>query len=673
MNKNFIVILLFIISNQSFALLPPSIRCIAVANNGNISLNWIIPGDIVGFNSYHIYRSTSINGVYSKIDSISNVNQTSYFDIGVNANNQSYFYFIKCKSGSNVYTAASDTVQSIHLTVTNSGTGVANLSWNAIRTPLLPTSSLYYKIYKSNALLVTWTSVDSTQNLQYNDIIKVCHDTISYKVEIKDASNCISVSSVDGKLFEDHTAPVTNGLDTVSVNYTNGKVIIGWNPSPSLDTWGYIICHGSPCLALDTVFGRLNTKYIDSIFDPCLTTQTYRIAAFDSCYNTSLFSNNHTTISLDSKLDICGNKIDLIWTPYINMSPAISGYKIFMQKNGGAYTAVSTNNATTLNYTFSNLADSSTYCFYVQAFESSGQKTSSSCEKCYKIMKPLNPSFLYLRTASVISSNQIDLKIYTDPAVVVTGYHIYKSLSPVAAFTKIASLSYTGSSNYSYSDYKVNTLNIPYYYKVMNTDSCGNVGITSNKAHTILLKGTSLDGYVNKLEWTDYGDWAGNVNSYAVYRAMSGSFNAFKIADVSSSTFVYLDDIQNFASSNGKFRYYIKANESANAMYNFVEESNSNEVELVQAPDMYIPNAIMPEGVNREFKPVMTFVNSENYLMQIYNRYGQLIFDNNNPEVGWDGKCKGEFVPTGVYVYLIRYSKPNHDIVQKKGLLTVVH
>ena len=81
----------------------------------------------------------------------------------------------------------------------------------------------------------------------------------------------------------------------------------------------------------------------------------------------------------------------------------------------------------------------------------------------------------------------------------------------------------------------------------------------------------------------------------------------------------------------------------------------------------------MPAGVNKEFKPVMAFVNRENYLMQIYNRFGELVFDNNNPEVGWDGKYKGEIAPSGIYVYLIRYSKPNHDIIQKKGIVTLVN
>ena len=677
MNKNLIGILLFLISTQSFALLPPSLRCISVVNNGNINLNWNIPTDTSNFNSYYIYRGNSLSGVYIKIDSIYNVNQTSYLDIGVNANIQSYFYYIKCKSTTNVYSVSSDTLQSIHLTVNNSGTGLANLSWNSIHTPSLSTTSAYYRISKKNAVLPSWTQIDSVQILQYIDTVKVCHDTLYYKIEVRDASNCYSVSSVDGKLFEDHIAPLTNGIDTVSINRITGKVIIGWKPSPSLDTWGYIICHGSPCLALDTVYGRLNTQYIDLLNNPCLAAQTYRIATFDSCNNTSLFSENHTTIKLSSQLDICENRISLNWTAYNNMIPSIAGYKIFMSKNGGAFNLISTNNSTSLNYIFSNLEDSTTYCFYVQAFESTGQKTSSSCEVCQNIMKPRNPSYLYIRTATVVSENQIDIMIYADPSIVTTGYKIYKSNSLSSSYNYLATIPYAASANYSYSDYFVNTNKSAYYYKVMNTDSCGNVGITSNVAHTIFLTGTSLDGYENKLEWTDYGDWAGDVSSYSVFRSINESLNPTKIADIPPSLpgsfYQYSDDIQNLTESSGKFKYYIKANEKPNSTYNFVEESNSNAIEITQIPEMYIPNAFVPSGLNKEFKPVMSFVNRESYLMQIYNRFGELVFDNNNPEVGWDGRYKGEIVPTGIYIYLIQYSKPNHDIIQKKGIVTLVN
>ena len=39
----------------------------------------------------------------------------------------------------------------------------------------------------------------------------------------------------------------------------------------------------------------------------------------------------------------------------------------------------------------------------------------------------------------------------------------------------------------------------------------------------------------------------------------------------------------------------------------------------------------------------------------IYNRHGQLVFQTDDIEKGWDGKIDGEMAPADVYVYLIEY------------------
>ena len=372
--KRIFILLQFFMVLQLYSLNSPVLHCISVNTNGKISLDWLAPTDVNGFNSYHIFRSNSALGPFIKIDSINNINQLNYNDLNVNATIQTYYYYIICKSNQNTLSQPSDTLQSILLTVTNTGTGIASLNWNPIRIPLLSSSSNKYLIFRKNGSLNLWTKIDSTLNLNYNDTINVCHDTVYYRVEIEDFSGCKSVSSIDKKLFEDVIAPISNGIDTVSVNIVTGKVKIGWQPSPSNDVMGYIICHGSPCIALDTVWGKLSSSYTDVLFDPCNSAQGYRIAAFDTCFNTSLFSNIHNTIHLTSNYSKCENKITLNWTPYINMNPTINGYKVLMSKNGNPYNTIATLSNNSLNYSIDNLDDSTTYCFYIQAFETTTNK-----------------------------------------------------------------------------------------------------------------------------------------------------------------------------------------------------------------------------------------------------------------------------------------------------------
>ena len=47
-----------------------------------------------------------------------------------------------------------------------------------------------------------------------------------------------------------------------------------------------------------------------------------------------------------------------------------------------------------------------------------------------------------------------------------------------------------------------------------------------------------------------------------------------------------------------------------------------------------------------------------NYSFEIYNRWGEKIFETNNTERGWNGRINGNQAPDGVYIWKIRYS--NH-------------
>ena len=49
--------------------------------------------------------------------------------------------------------------------------------------------------------------------------------------------------------------------------------------------------------------------------------------------------------------------------------------------------------------------------------------------------------------------------------------------------------------------------------------------------------------------------------------------------------------------------------------------------------------------------------------MKIFNRWGEIIFESKNSQIGWDGSygINGSKVPEGVYTYHITYKIPNKD------------
>jgi len=72
----------------------------------------------------------------------------------------------------------------------------------------------------------------------------------------------------------------------------------------------------------------------------------------------------------------------------------------------------------------------------------------------------------------------------------------------------------------------------------------------------------------------------------------------------------------------------------------------------------FIPNAFTPgsDGVNDFFGPQGIGLDPESYDFFVYNRWGEQIFYTNDIDMHWDGRDKkGEFVPQGVYSYIIYY------------------
>jgi gliding motility-associated-like protein len=96
-------------------------------------------------------------------------------------------------------------------------------------------------------------------------------------------------------------------------------------------------------------------------------------------------------------------------------------------------------------------------------------------------------------------------------------------------------------------------------------------------------------------------------------------------------------------------------------------ENCSTTESITVAKDCYIniPNAFSPnnDGENDYFFPRQYLSSSVTaFTMTIYNRWGQIIFQTQNPNGrGWDGKFNDQEQPVGVYVYVI-YVILNHDI-----------
>src|SRR5690554_8199582 len=77
----------------------------------------------------------------------------------------------------------------------------------------------------------------------------------------------------------------------------------------------------------------------------------------------------------------------------------------------------------------------------------------------------------------------------------------------------------------------------------------------------------------------------------------------------------------------------------------------------------YIPNTFTPDNdnFNETFKPVFTSgIDLQSYTLYIFNRWGELVFESHNTEVGWDGSYGAESnttVKSGTYLWKVIFKE----------------
>ena len=101
---------------------------------------------------------------------------------------------------------------------------------------------------------------------------------------------------------------------------------------------------------------------------------------------------------------------------------------------------------------------------------------------------------------------------------------------------------------------------------------------------------------------------------------------------------------------------------------------------VVEELPMHFPNSFRPTSPlagNQVFKPRTQLDNIVSYSLHIYDRWGNLMFETQSMEEGWDGTCDGEQCPVGVYAFVARYTLEGNaarsgETYEKSGSVTLI-
>lgn len=134
------------------------------------------------------------------------------------------------------------------------------------------------------------------------------------------------------------------------------------------------------------------------------------------------------------------------------------------------------------------------------------------------------------------------------------------------------------------------------------------------------------------------------------------------------------DSLSTYSTPFNSMRYTLQATNSAGCVA-------SDNILVVVSGDkrVYIPNIFKPSSNDLNDR-ITVFAGTEVRSvrsMQIYDRWGELLFENqnflpNDPQMGWGGQAKGQDVNPGVYVYVVEVEYVNGETEVFAGDVTLV-
>ncbi|MDR0713290.1 MAG: gliding motility-associated C-terminal domain-containing protein [Bacteroidales bacterium] len=264
-----------------------------------------------------------------------------------------------------------------------------------------------------------------------------------------------------------------------------------------------------------------------------------------------------------------------------------------------------------------------------------------------------------------------------------TRYEIYRCSKPAGDTCLFADFVYTGTaSGESYTDTGL-TNGQRYCYRI---ESAGYRLIDSIRYETVnrshIACSTPLDNeppcapelagtsrcteIANYLEWTFNPQCMNDVRKFNIYFS-SGEEPVYTLLDTVTDRNI----LHYLHAENVRGCYYVTATDSADN-----ESPASNTVCLDECGAYELPNVFTPNGdnINDVFKSYNP-ADVRKVNMQIFNRWGKLVFRTEDAAINWDGRDMDgkRFVPSGVYYYTCDVYEERLTGLQIKTLTGFIH
>ncbi len=654
------------------------LRSLSVNETSAILLEWMQPNDIVAsdFVNYSVMHSDEKDGDYEILFEITTFSRTDYIHEVDNSTLDPHYYFISTHLN-NGDSIVSDTLTHVRLKVSRyNSNSTARLSWNSIKDvpPLYEYSYNIHRVMRGgDEEIIAVTD----ENEYYDRSFHNCDTaTITYFLtQIDPLSEKEARSTKDADIFQDITQPEIPNVKNVTV-IDNSEIQIRWDPSPDEDVKEYRIYENRPPSDqwdwLFTVSGNDTTFAGENICDGEIN---YAVSAVDFCGNEAppKYEFAHRVLDLEIiEPHICDQTVFFDWSDYINMDPPLQGYNIVeIDLNTGDTTRKATTTESEYNLKESFI-DGKEYCFFVEAFNSSGY-SSTSCTQCITGYIPISPDTLSVTNITVAAPGIIDVEWYIDEnANESTLYRLFREDLSNGTQTSLREASPSEGPELFFRDENVNTDLERYRYFSETIDTCGNLMPYHPEATSLLLQGQSSVPGIYELNWSEAFNSSSLLQEYLVIRTMGNVIDTvYRGLDIAITDHIY----DPYAAS-GEAEFVVVArfmdlNTSAEH-YSFSNRITlSAELKMLNFPNAFSPNG---DGLNETFGPInlMNEYNVSYYILNIFDRWGKKCYTTTSYSDGWDGTCSGSALPTGIYVYHAVLKTPQGSEFIQRGTVALI-
>ena len=654
---------------------------VIVQEDGHILLAWTVSG---GFMISGSVKRLSPGGATEMTFPIG-PGQTTFLDVLVDGNSRSYSYNLDITAGMGTgLLNLIEGIESIHLETSNNQNTVCDLSWNRnsfitgkspgtdLSNPVYHHAYIYRKHPKKNDYDIIDT-IDHTylsgKPFFPDAVPSVCDDTLKYYVEYRLSSGTKFRSNTSKIRFDSYNVgnrPATPEWNNISVHPVLQRLNLTWEPNTNANIIGFEICKGEPCAGFDTVWGKDVFSYECANCDP-EQIHNFKIKSIDGCNAVSAWSDVQNNIVLNAVVTACPKEVDLSWNAYHNMQGDLGGYNIYAKFDGGGYHIIHKTDPGVTKYSYEIPEEVSLANIYVAAVNKSQtiEATSNITTSFFGSTKNL-VEVLY---ASVAEDNKsIQFSISVDNSVASGSYNFYRGIDDAEP---VLYKTITPGNNLSFEivDDEVAAEKHIYTYYLKTSTGCSSV-------KTVPMRTTLVQtGDIVTVKWNPYVGWE-DIDSYHVERkrVKPGAVNPTwdPLISVDESVLSFDDDASSFDDGNERIFYrvisYNKANINTKATSSVSEYIKDG---IVQVPNVFTPKG-MQGAANTTFKPKTLHVSDVGYAFVIYNRWGEIVFQTNNIEEGWDGKFRGNFCPPGAYIYSVKYIYRTGKTETRTGTVLII-